>query len=133
MIRSTRHWLPIFFGLLATAAAPAPSAETFTRSARIEAALASATLSAFVLSVLPWSGFLGSLLLFPGPWLSLPVLVWVLPVIVAQCGLLRLYASFGVRPTWAFLSLPGALFVTAVAACDPRSSFARQSSHVPIA
>ena len=46
MIRNTRHWLAIFFGLLATAAAPALSAETLNRSARMEAALASASLSA---------------------------------------------------------------------------------------
>lgn len=80
--------------------------------------LAVTTLDALCLCVLPWGGFVAALVAFESSDSALPLAAsaWLVPVALAQVGLLRLYASFGVRALWSLFYLPGALFVTALLA-----------------
>jgi glycosyltransferase involved in cell wall biosynthesis len=75
--------------------------------------LAAASMQALCLCVLPTLGLLGAFAL-ERSGAHFAVTVWFAPLIVAQAGLFRLYASFDVRARWALAYFAGALFVLVI-------------------
>jgi chlorobactene glucosyltransferase len=79
--------------------------------------LSRALLSALSLFVLPWLALIASLVACALDPAWIPALAtWGLTVVIAQAGLWRLYEASEITPAYSLLSLPGALFVSALLA-----------------